>query len=337
MIQLPLITTIYFDPTTDFGFKKLFGEEANKDLLLDFLNSMLPKSHQIVSLEFQKTEQLPDHQDDRKAIFDIVCQDVNGETFVVEMQKARLQFMIDRSLYYSTFPIQKQAPKGIWNFNLSRVYLISILDFDYDKDLNHWKKRQLLRSATLKDDRGVTITDKLHFKFLQLPFFTKTEKQLKTHFDKWCYFLKNLETLDHIPQILNEPVFMKAFEVAEVANLNMVDYVLYQISKSKKYDWELYKMETREELAKEITKEVTELVTEKVTSEVTEKVTSEVTEKVTSEVTEKVTSEVSQQVTEKKDIEFILILHNLRKEPEEISLLTGLPMAYVVEIIQKQL
>ncbi|MDZ7880898.1 MAG: Rpn family recombination-promoting nuclease/putative transposase [Saprospiraceae bacterium] len=134
MYTLPEIKSIYFDPTTDFGFKKLFGEEANKDLLMDFLNSMLPSAHQITSLTFQKTEQLPDHQDDRKTIYDILCQDKNGEKFIVEMQKAQMTYFTDRSIYYSTFPIQSQAVKGKWNFKLSRVYFIAILDFEYDKN-----------------------------------------------------------------------------------------------------------------------------------------------------------------------------------------------------------
>ena len=209
MSTLPTITSIYFDPTTDFGFKKLFSEEANKDLLIDFLNGMLPDYHQIASLNFQKTEQLPNHEEERKAIFD------------------------------STFPIQSQAVKGKWDFALSQVYLIGILDFDYDKNESYWKKRQVLRSFNIKDDKGVLMTDKLHFKFLQLPFFKKKPHQLTTHFDKWCYFLKNLENFNSIPNILNEPIFMKAFDVAKVSNLDPNDYILYQISKSKKYDMEL--------------------------------------------------------------------------------------------------
>ena len=239
MSTLPTITSIYFDPTTDFGFKKLFGEEANKDLLIDFLNGMLPDYHQIASLTFQKTEQLPNHKEERKAIFDILCQSASGERFIIEMQKAPIGYFMDRSLYYSTFPIQTQAVKGKWDFALSQVYLIGILDFDYDKNKEYWKKRQVLRSFNIKDEKGVLMTDKLHFKFLQLPFFKKKPHQLTTHFDKWCYFLKNLENFNTIPNILNEPIFMKAFDVAKVSNLDPNDYILYQISKSKKYDIEL--------------------------------------------------------------------------------------------------
>ena len=246
MSKLHPITSIYFDPTTDYGFKKLFGTEANKDLLMDFLNSMLPPQHQIVSLSFQKTEQLPEHGDERRAIYDIFCHDITGESFIVEMQKSRMTHFMDRTIYYGTFPIQLQAPKGKWDFDLKRVYLIGVLDFEYDSKKTYWKRRQLLRSFSLRDDRGVLMSDKLHFKFLQLPFFKKKKHQLKTQFDKWCYFLKNLENFNSIPDILNEPIFMKAFDVAELSQMEKAEWMLYQISKSKKYDMELLADEAEE-------------------------------------------------------------------------------------------
>ena len=80
----------YLNPYTDFGFKKLFGEEANKDLLSDFLNQLLPPKHQIAELHFRNPENLPDSPIERKAIFDIYCKSVTGEDFIVEMQKAKL-------------------------------------------------------------------------------------------------------------------------------------------------------------------------------------------------------------------------------------------------------
>jgi predicted transposase/invertase (TIGR01784 family) len=154
--------------------------------------------------------------------------------------------LMDRATYYTTFPIQLQAPRGKWNFKLKPVYMIGILDFEYDKDLTYWKERQLLRSFSLRDNKGVQMTDNLHFIFLQLPFFTKEVHQLETQFDKWCYFLKNLETMDSIPTILKEPIFEKAFDVASLSNMEKNDYILYQISKNKKYEMEIVTDEARE-------------------------------------------------------------------------------------------
>jgi predicted transposase/invertase (TIGR01784 family) len=123
----------YINPYTDFGFKKLFGEEANKDLLMDFLNQLLPSRHQIASLNFHNPENLADLPNERKAIFDIHCQAVSGERFIVEMQKAKIKYFKDRSLFYVTYPIREQAQKGEWDFKLTAIYFVAILDFEYDE------------------------------------------------------------------------------------------------------------------------------------------------------------------------------------------------------------
>ncbi|HPH19563.1 MAG TPA: Rpn family recombination-promoting nuclease/putative transposase [Haliscomenobacter sp.] len=206
----------YINPYTDFGFKKLFGEEANKDLLMDFLNQLLPAHHQIKELSFKNVENLPDLPTERKAIFDIHCKAISGEYFVVEMQKAKINYFKDRSLFYLTFPIREQAKRGEWDFKLTPIYMIAVLDFEYDEEE---ERRKFLRHVQLKDQDCDVFYDKLHFKFIQMPLFTKEEHELETHFDKWIYFLKKLETFDDIPTILKEPIFEKAFKTAEVANM----------------------------------------------------------------------------------------------------------------------
>ena len=206
----------YINPYTDFGFKKLFGEERNKDLLIDFLNQLLPTHHQIAELSFRNPENLPDGLDDRKAVFNIHCIAASGERFVVEMQKAKVKFFKDRSLFYVTFPIRDQAEKGNWSFKLAPIYFVAILDFEYDEEE---ERRKFRRDIALKDQDGDLFYEKLHFKFLQMPLFTKQEHELETRFDKWCYFLKNLQSFDNIPAILNEPIFQKAFKTSELANM----------------------------------------------------------------------------------------------------------------------
>jgi predicted transposase/invertase (TIGR01784 family) len=206
----------YINPYTDFGFKKLFGEEGNKDLLIDFLNQLLPTHHQIADLNFRNVENLSDLSTERKAIFDVHCKAVSGERFIVEMQKAKVKYFKDRSLFYVTFPIREQAQQGEWNFKLEPIYFVAVLDFEYDEAE---ERRKFRRDVSLKDQDGDLFFDKLHFKFLQMPLFRLQEHELKTKFDKWCYFLKNLESFDHIPSILNEPIFQKAFGTAELAGL----------------------------------------------------------------------------------------------------------------------
>jgi predicted transposase/invertase (TIGR01784 family) len=224
----------YLNPYTDFGFKKLFGEEGNKDLLTDFLNQLLPACHQIADLHFKNPENIPDLPLERKAIFDIYCKSTTGEDFIVEMQKAKLHFFKDRALFYSTFPIRDQSKKGDWDFKLNPIYYVAILDFKYD---SKEEMQKLLREVSLKDQDGELFYDKLHFKFLQMPLFNKQEHELKTRSDKWLYFLKNLDNFDHIPAILNEPIFQKAFDTLEEANLTPEQFEQYQ--KSLLTYWEI--------------------------------------------------------------------------------------------------
>ena len=204
----------YINPYTDFGFKKLFGEEANKDLLIDFLNTFLPEKHQIKKLDFRDPEQLGATASDRRAVFDIYCANSKGEKFIVEMQKAEHANFKDRSLYYVSHPIRAQGKKGKWDFNLKTVYFIGILDFIYDPDDPN---PLLIREVSLKDQHGKEFYDKLKMTYIQMPLFKKKESELVTHQEKWLYFLKELPELQQIPSIMKEKVFKKAFKTAELA------------------------------------------------------------------------------------------------------------------------
>ncbi|MDR3594802.1 PD-(D/E)XK nuclease family transposase [Clostridium sp.] len=99
----------YINPFTDYGFKKLFGEEASKKLLISFLNDLLPIRDKIINLTFKKNEQQGDIVISRKAVYDIFCEDEKGSQFIVEMQNAKQLYFKDRAIYYSTFPIRDQA------------------------------------------------------------------------------------------------------------------------------------------------------------------------------------------------------------------------------------
>jgi predicted transposase/invertase (TIGR01784 family) len=174
----------YISLLTDFGFKRVFGTEPNKRLLVDFLNTLLPSHHHIQTLTFKNTENLGSTPIDRKAIFDIYCQGSNGDRFIVEIQKAKQNFFKDRSVYYATFPIQEQALKGDWNYELSAVYTVGVLDFIFD---DHKHENTLLHIVELKDQECRVFYEKLKFIYLELPKFTKTLEELSTHLDKWLF------------------------------------------------------------------------------------------------------------------------------------------------------
>lgn len=207
----------YINPFTDFGFKKLFGEEPNKDLLIDFLNELLiEEKGKIKELTYLKTEQLGRAERDRKAIFDLYCENEQGEKFIVELQKAKQNFFKDRSLFYATFPIRDQAKRGDWDFELKAVYTIGILDFIFEEDKEDREKYRYNVKLTDTDTHKV-FHDKLVFIYLEMPKFNKTEEELETQFDKWMYVLKNLPNLQKRPQKLQEKVFKKLFQTAELA------------------------------------------------------------------------------------------------------------------------
>ena len=222
-----VMTARFVNPYTDFGFKKLFGEEASKDLLIDFLNELLPIEHKIVSLTFQNPEKLGVAAAERKAIFDIHCEDEKGGRFVVEIQKAKIRFFKDRAVFYTTFPIREQAEKGDWNFKLNPIYCVAILDFTFGDER---PQKDYVSNVRLKDQYCQVFYEKLTYIFIEMPRFVKKANELENHFDKWLYFLKNLEDFEDIPDILKEDVFIKGFEIAEIANFDEQQLRAYEES-----------------------------------------------------------------------------------------------------------
>jgi len=224
-----MIQDRYLNPFTDFGFKKLFGTEANKDLLIDFLNSLFQGEEVIKTLEFKKQEQLGESEIDRRAIFDLYCENEKGEKFIIELQKAKQKYFKERTLFYATFPIQEQNQRGDWDFNLKAVYLVAILDFIFDEDKEDPEHYRYVVQLTDSDTKKV-FYDKLTFVYLEMPKFMKKGKELVTHFDKWMYALKWLPTLIESPDFLEEEIFKKLFQISAVQNLSPEEKERYESS-----------------------------------------------------------------------------------------------------------
>ncbi len=237
----------YINPFTDFGFKKIFGEEANKDLLINFLNELLAFENQHISdLTYKKNERLPDNDAERKVVYDLFCENKYGEKFIVEMQRAKQKYFKDRMLFYSTFSISEQAPKGFfedeegnrkeWDYELKAVYVIALLNFKIPlPDKSNGKL--VTRSKLLDVEEHNVFYDKLTFITIELDYFNKTIDELETNFDKWLYVLKNLDRFDRIPEKIKDKIFKKLFSVAEYANLTTDEQLEYQMSLG--YYWDL--------------------------------------------------------------------------------------------------
>ncbi|MDT3738312.1 MAG: Rpn family recombination-promoting nuclease/putative transposase [Candidatus Kapabacteria bacterium] len=219
----------YVNPFTDFGFKKLFGTEVNKDILIDFLNELLKGKEKIKTLSYKSTEFMGITDLDRKAVFDLYCENDSGEKFIVELQKAKQKFFKDRALFYSTFPIQEQARRGSWDFELKCVYTVAILDFIFDDDIDY-KDKVVFEVKLSELEHKKVFYDKLTFIYLAMPNFRKQEHELVTKFDKWLYAIKNLPDLEDRPKALQERIFKKFFDSAEIAKFSREENQSYEYS-----------------------------------------------------------------------------------------------------------
>lgn len=224
----------YVNFYTDFAFKKLFGTEMNKDLLISFLNALLQGREVVLDVNYLNTEHLGTQEYDRRAVFDVYCKNDKGEVFLVEMQKGEQQFFKDRSIYYSTFAIREQAPRGEWNYELKGVYTIGILNFCFDKERegNYYHEVKLMDTTTKE-----VFYDKLVFIYLEMPKFTKQENELESLFDKWLYVIRNLAALMERPRVLQEKVFAHLFEAAEIAKFSKGERYEYEESLKAYRDW----------------------------------------------------------------------------------------------------
>lgn len=224
----------YVNFYTDFAFKKLFGTAANKDLLISFLNALLHGQESITDITYLNAEQLGTQEYDRRAVFDVYCVNDQGERFIVEMQKGEQQFFKDRSIYYSTFAIREQAPKGEWDYQLKGVYTICILNFRFDDTNPHeyYHEVKLYERQT-----GRVFYDKLTFIYLEMPKFDKREDELNTLVDKWLYAIRRLGDLEERPKALQDRIFTRLFELAEIARFDPGERFEYEDSLKVYRDW----------------------------------------------------------------------------------------------------
>ena len=230
----------YIDPFTDFGFKHIFGKEKNKRFLISFLNDLLEIEDKIVDIEYRNLEKLGLSILDRKAIFDVYCTDTRGNNFIVELQRSRQKYFKDRSIYYTSFPIQEQSKKGSWDYRLTPIYFVGILEFTFDdiREKESQKNEKYLTKVQMFDcDKKEVFYDKLTYYYLEMPKFRKTQKELSSHLDFWLYYLNNLANTIEIPTILREDkVIQEAFEVAEFLALDKDAQFSYQQDLKARWD-----------------------------------------------------------------------------------------------------
>ncbi len=222
-----LSNEVFINPFTDFGFKRIFGEEESKPLLISFLNDILPIKDKIVTVTFQNLEKLGATAEDRKAVFDIYCVDDKGKDFIVELQRAEQRFFIDRAIYYTTFPIQAQALRGKWDFELKPIYFIGILNFEVMEfmgdDYIHYCQIMDINSKNI-------VSEKLNFIYIEIPKFKKSKEELSKHLEYWLYFFKEANRLREIPKEFEGDILEDAFKRAEFLKLSKKEQHNYHIN-----------------------------------------------------------------------------------------------------------
>ena len=210
----------YIDPLSDWGFKTLFGSEANKEFLIALLQALFPRKR-ITDISYLRNENQGLSGSDRKTVFDVVCMTRERERFVVEVQKKDQEHFRDRALYYSTFPIREQGRRGDWDYALTPVYMVGILNFGmehrYPAEEDRWRDRWIHRYELRECETGELMTENLRFVFLEVGTFDKGAGELETYMDRWMYTLKNMPGLYCMPSELEESVFGRIFRAAEIA------------------------------------------------------------------------------------------------------------------------
>ena len=219
----------FINPFTDFGFKKIFGQEINKDLLIEFLNDLLVGERFITDLRFLNNEQLPGYEEERTAIYDIYCTTDTGEHIIVEMQNRRQVNFRDRALFYVSRAITGQAERGCdWQYELNAVYGVFFMNFTLPGE-----NIPKLRTDVILADRDTRelFSGKMRQVFIALPLLNKEEDECETDFERWIYILKNMETLKRMPFKARKAVYEKLEEIADVAALSKEERQKYESSR----------------------------------------------------------------------------------------------------------
>ena len=214
----------FINPFTDIGFKRIFGQEFSKPLLLHFLNNLLVGEKEIVDITFLDKEQPAIYADDRSLIYDIYCKTTDGEHIIVEMQNKDQPFFKKRSIYYVSEAISRQGERGTdWRYDIKSVYLVAFLNFKIDDIGTKFRTDAVLMDRESKE----VFSNDIRMIYLQLPYFDKQADECENNFERWIYVLKNMEALNRMPFAAKDSVFAKIAEIADISALSKEERMKY--------------------------------------------------------------------------------------------------------------
>ena len=239
----------YIDPMVDFGFKKIFKESKNKQLIIRPLNAIFGLD--IIDIKILDSEQLGPTRKDRKAYYDMHCTDSSGQTFIIEVQLAEQDFFMERAIFYSSTTITDKAVRGEWDYHVYPVFFLGLMNFDMrhlDPDLA--RPDQFIHKFTLREESThERMSDALRFAFLEVARFDKKKEDCHSFEDRFLYIMKNLPTFAEKPELWDDPYFEDIMTEAEYANMDRHERAAYIRSMKDKWDnYAIMKTATRKGL-----------------------------------------------------------------------------------------
>lgn len=231
--------TKFLDPKNDVAFKKIFGTEKNKDILIHFLNDVItfPGNSVICDVSFLKTELDPMIAAHKASIVDVLCVDEKGVTYIVEMQVTKQKGFEKRAQYYAAKAYTSQAKRGGKYCNLKEVIFLAIADFIMFPQKSGYKSDHvILDRETLEND----LKD-FSFTFLELPKFQKEIHDLSSRLEKWLYFFKYAEDTEEkeIQEIAgSDSVIEQAYEELNRFSWDDQDLRNYEAVEKRERDYD---------------------------------------------------------------------------------------------------
>ena len=203
----------FADIKNDIAFRKIFGNQNKKEILISFLNAILDfdDKHRITDVTILNPYQLPKFRDGKATIIDVKAKDEQGREFIVEMQVADALGFSKRVLYYSSQGYVSQIEREEFYDKLKPTVFVGILDFEISKNQNYISRHRILDVET-----GERVIEDMEFNFIELPKFTKKREDIKTLVEKWVFFIKEAENLEVMPEGIDDFGLKTAFEEANI-------------------------------------------------------------------------------------------------------------------------
>ncbi len=217
------INSRYANILLDYWFKRSFGTEINKRLMILLLREIIPEAD-IKDITYGNKEHPNPFPGNHGVIFDIECVSSDGSRFIVEVQLAQQKWFMERALYYSSFAIQEQLEKGGDSYVFMPVYYIGLMDFSFHKDSDG---KFLYRYELVERDSGELMTGRLRYYFLELPN-VKSITHKSSDLEKLCYALHNMTALKSRPKEMQAEIFELLFNSAEIAKFTPEERIKYE-------------------------------------------------------------------------------------------------------------